>query len=152
MNERYEINKSTLVLIPKGEKQTKVYEEEREFIINKTPLEIIDDSCRFFGSSYLGRFEGTKSLVGYNYKSPIIIEETNKIIFFPTTSPRLAECIWVSLNNIKDYLSENNYSLLILKNNKKIKINISFNTLENQILRSTKLWCTLDRNKKELNH
>lgn len=46
-----------------------------------TPSDIIDQSCRSFGSSYLGRHEGTKHLTGINYKAPIIIEETQSMIF-----------------------------------------------------------------------
>ena len=36
----------------------------------------MDDSCKYFGSSYQGRYEGTKNLIGMNYKLPIIIEES----------------------------------------------------------------------------
>ena len=146
MNTDYEINKNTLALIPRGKTQTKVYEEDKEIIIMKTPFQIIEDSCRYFGSSYLGRFEGTKAMVGYNYKAPIIIEESNKIIFFPTSSPRLSDCAWLSLNNIKNYVKTEKKCSIVLKNDKKIKVNISFNTLENQILRATKLWCALEKN------
>lgn len=56
----YEINRKTLAIIPISEERTKIIEEEDEFIINVPALKIIDNSCRFFGSSYEGRFCGSK--------------------------------------------------------------------------------------------
>lgn len=144
MYEDYEINKNTLALIPQDEETTIVYETDDEFFVKKSTFCIIDESCKFFGSSYIGRFEGTKALTGYNYKSPILIEETNKIVFFPTNSPRNNNCGWISLNNIKNVLKFDTKSLIIFKGNKSIKIDMSYHSLENQILRATKLKCVVD--------
>ena len=73
-------------------------------------MKIIENSCRYFGSSYNGRHIGTKNLTGINYKSPIIIEETKNIIFFPTTSPKQSDCSWISLKyiNISNEISRVN--------------------------------------------
>ena len=66
-------------------------------------MNIIKRSCEYFGSSYNGRHEGTKKLIGISHKAPIIIEESKNLIYFPTSSPRLLDCVWIGLNNIKDY-------------------------------------------------
>lgn len=152
MQESYEINKRTLLIIPESENMTHIYEEDDEFLVPLSPFEIIDNSCKFFGSSYDGRFSGTKALVGYSYKSPIIIEDSNRIIFFPTTSPRLKECAWINFNNINSYLKKDNESELILKNNRRVIVNISYSSLENQILRASKLWCALEKNSRKFNN
>ena len=152
MQESYEINKRTKLLIPESEKLTHIYEEEDEFIVPQTTFEIIDNSCKFFGSSYDGRFKGTKALVGYSYKSPIIIEDSNRIIFFPTTSPRLWDCSWIAFNNIKNYIKGDKTCELILKNNRRVTINMSYNSLENQILRASKLWCAIEKNSRIINN
>ena len=73
----YEINCDTLALIPVSENETKIIEKEREFIVNVPVFKIIENSCEYFGSSYLGRHEGTKKLIGITHKAPIIIEETS---------------------------------------------------------------------------
>ena len=135
----YEINKFTMALIPCDSKRTKVYETNDTFIISNPIMKIIEESCKSFGSSYLGRHEGTKKLTGISHKSPIIIEETNGIIFFPTTSPRLDTCCWISLKYIKKYYSSNNKTIVIFENNKHIELNISINSFDNQYLRATKL-------------
>lgn len=135
----YEINIYTLALIPIKNNVTKVIEEDNEFLVNKKTIDIIDDSCKFFGSSYIGRHTGTKNLIGINYKSPIVIEESNEIIFFPTSSPRFNECCWLSLKNIKNYIKKDNCTKIIFNNEKEINIKISYGSLKNQILRSTLL-------------
>ncbi len=147
MFDRYEINLDTIALIPISEKVSQVIEETEIFMVSKSTTEIIDDSCRYFGSSYLGRHEGTKSLIGINYKSPIIIEETKEIIFFPTSSPRFENCYWISLDKIQNHKKITTGSKLKFTNGHEIDINISSSSLENQILRATKLEATLRKRK-----
>lgn len=143
----YEINICTLALIPLKNNITKVIEEQEEYLVKKRTTEIIDDSCKYFGSSYNGRHAGTKNLIGVNYKSPIVIEESNEIIFFPTSSPRFNDCCWLSLKNIEKYLKEENSTKIIFKSGKEIDIKISYGSFKNQILRSTLLESVL-RNRK----
>ena len=141
MKESYEINNSTLALIALDNK-TKVIEEEREFFIDKTPSNILEESC------YLGRKIGTKNLIGITHKSPIIIEESREIIFFPTSSPRLNNCSWISLNNIKNFIKNNEKTKIIFDNQKEIIVDVSFGIMENQILRASLLESTLRKRKK----
>lgn len=147
MKERYEINSSTIAIIPVKPNISKVIELDNAFLVNRSTSEIIDESCKYFGSSYLGRHEGTKNLIGVNYKSPIIIEETLELIFFPTTSPRIKACIWISLNNIERYYSKDIYTCISFKNGKQLELKISYGSLENQILRATRLESMLRKRK-----
>lgn len=145
--DKYEINKSTLAIIPISKNCSKVIEQENDYIINNSTTNIIDHSCKFFGSSYNGRCEGTKNLVGFNYKSPIIIEESKEIIFFPTSSPRFDNCSWISLNNIEKYIKKENISSIYFKNGLIMDLEISYSSLENQILRATMLESKLRQRK-----
>ena len=147
MLDNYEITKSTLAIIQIDSKRCEVIEDEDEFVINKNSTKIIDDSCKFFGSSLNGRHEGTKNLIGVNYKAPIIIEETNEIIFFPTNSPRISDCTWISLNNLENYKKNNGKTKVCFKNGKEIEVNVSYGSLENQVLRSTRLESILRKRK-----
>ena len=76
---KYEINKNTLAIIAITNGISKVYEKDKTLYVYSPTIKIIDDSCKFFGSSYSGRFEGTKNLLNVSYKSPIIIEEQNNV-------------------------------------------------------------------------
>lgn len=150
MLQSYEINNGTLAIIPINETTTKVIEIDNEYIVNKSSMEIIDDSCNYYGSTYKGRNEGTKNLLGMSYKLPIIIEESKNIIFFPTTSPRLIDCYWISLNNIKNYIKNNDESIIVFKNDNVISVNVSIFILESQILRASRLSSIL-QSRKNLN-
>ena len=136
----YEINNNTIALIFENN-STKVYEVENELIINnKTPNNIIKISCEYFGSSYEGRIKGTNAMTGLTHKVPIIIEETCEIIFFPTSSSRLNDCSWLRSKYIKKYEKyEKNKVKILTINDKEIVLNCSYETINNQILRSSRL-------------
>ena len=138
MNE-YEINDDTLAILPINEYKSKVIEKTKSFIVNQTPIKIIDNSCQYFGSSYQGRFLGTKNLIGISHKAPIIIEESREIIFFPTSSPRLYSCAWISLKNLQNYKRNDDNTLLIFNNGHLLDLDISYGMLDNQVLRAARL-------------
>ncbi len=135
----YEISEQTLAIVPIDNYRSKVVEKDNTLIVNKTPMEIIESSCQFFGSSYSGRHMGTKKLIGVSHKSPIIVEESKEIIFFPTNSPRLYDCCWVALKNIDEYKKIENSSLVVFNTGYLLELNISFGSLDNQVLRATRL-------------
>ncbi len=148
--ENYEINKNTVALYAMGNK-TRVYEEDSNFIIDKTANEIMEESCKYFGSSLAGRKKGTESLIGVSYKAPIIVEESSNIIFFPTSSPRLADCSWIRLSYINRYYYENNKLVVEFKNKDKIVLDTSYGIVDNQVLRATRLESVLNGRKLEKN-
>ena len=145
----YEINSSTLAIVPLDDKVSKVYEEDDEYIVQKSSNSIIKENCEFYGSSYEGRCVGTKSLTGIKTKYPIIIEESRNIIFFPTSSTRTKQSTWIALNKIKNYKKNNYNSQVLFKNEEKIDIDISIYSLENQIVRATMLKSKLYERKLE---
>lgn len=135
----YEINSKTMAIIPISNNITRIIEENDEFFINKNAFQIVDHSCKYFGSSYEGRHIGTISMLGIAYKTPILIEETQNIIIFPTLTPKASDCCWILLDKIKDYKKIDKKSKIIFKNDYELSLNISIGSLENQIYRSTML-------------
>lgn len=137
--DNYEINTSTLAIIPLDENTSKVYEEEAEYIVHKSSNSIIKNNCEFYGSSYKGRCEGTKYLTGIKSKCPIIVEESRNIIFFPTSSTRDKQSYWIALNKVDRYYREKYNCSIKFINNQRINMNISYFSLDNQICRATML-------------
>ena len=138
----YEINEGTLAVMPdtNDSRKSKILEDRREYIIDSKPYEVMDYSCKYFGSSYEGRKEGTKAVLDINYKVPIIVENSMNLIFFPTNSPDSADCIWISLKNIKTIKEDDfNSTRIIFNNDIEITIPISKRTIENQIFRASRL-------------
>ena len=76
----YEINDETIAIISKGNK-SQVITLNDEFIVEKSGYKILDDSCKFYGSSYLGRLHSVKEMLSASYKLPIIGHSVN----LPTT-------------------------------------------------------------------
>lgn len=148
MISEYEINSDTLAIIPISDTSSKIIEKNDSFIVNKSATVVIDDSCKYFGSSYYGRHEGTKNLIGVSYKSPIVIEESRNIIFFPTLSPRQPGCYWLAFHNIKACEQCGKMTKIIFINKQEIFIDISYQMMKNQLFRATMLESTLRKRAK----
>jgi len=144
----YEINGDTLALIYVKENVTRILEINTEFNVNDNISNIVDYSCRFFGSSFEGRVQGSKHSIGMNYKLPIIIEETQEIIFFPTTAFKTKDCVWISLSNIDKHYRDGKKSVIKFKNKKTLNINLTYGALQSQISRATILLFKLKSRKK----
>jgi competence protein ComK len=145
----YEVNKDTVALLPKGDDKTVVYELDNSFIVDESPLKIMEESCEYFGSSFDGRVIGTSKLVGYTHKVPIIVEETKDLIFFPTLSPKNNDCSWISYKHISKVEKYKDKTLIELLNGKKILINVSNAIIDNQLYRCFRLKNTLQNRKND---
>ncbi|MEC0701785.1 competence protein ComK, partial [Bacillus haynesii] len=67
----YEVNSSTMAVLPLGEGEkpaSKILETDRTFLVNMKPFQIIERSCRYFGSSYAGRKAGTYEVIKVSHK------------------------------------------------------------------------------------
>ena len=140
MEKNYEINDGTLAIISMDDGLSKVLEDGGDYVINQRSFDILDHSCKYFGSSYEGRKEGAKSIIGANYKLPIVVEDERNIVFFPTTSPEDKECIWIAVNKIRDYYEyEYNTTKVVFENGVELQLAVSFRAIQNQIFRATRL-------------
>ncbi len=145
----YEINDGTLAVLSKSDGKTEILEDDNSYIVSEKSYNIMDHSCRFFGSSYSGREEGSQNILGgIRYKVPIIVEESKNLIFFPTESPNNTECCWISLKKIKNYSKSDQNTKITFINDSEIVLPISFRTVENQILRATRLESIIENRKK----
>lgn len=145
--EVYEVTSKTCALVYLEENKTEVIEDSRSLIINNSPLEIIKQSCEYYGSSFEGRLKGSQKSIGMFYKLPIIIEASNDIIFFPTLSTSKQDCSFVSLKNVEDYKKEDNNVLVRFHGGQVCKFPISYESFENQIYRATKLLLIMKKRK-----
>lgn len=141
----YEITKETCAIINLSDDFTKVIELNEEYILPKKTYEIMEDSCSYYGSSYQGRLKGTKKILGSSYKLPIVVEEKNDIIFFPTSGIENEKCSWLSLNNISKYEKNGGYTSVTFGNGKKVIIKMTYSTFELQLMRATRLLMLLKK-------
>mgnify|MGYP000896077167 FL=1 len=135
----YEINEGTLAILAKNRKSL-ILEDDKKYVVDSLPFDVVDHSCKYFGSSYEGRKEGTKEILHINYKVPIIVDNSRNLIFFPTNSPLSDDCSWLSLKSIKS-IKEGSFNTtdVIFNNGVSINIPVSKRTMDNQILRASRL-------------
>lgn len=143
----YEINNGTLAIVPTEDGKTKVYEIDDEFIVDKRVYQVMEESCQYFGSSLIGRQTGSKNILGSSYKVPVVIDESRDIIFFPTSSPLLDSCYWIGLKDIKEIIKKDRKTIIVFDNNKEIEVDIPYLSIQNQIMRATRLNMVLKKRK-----
>ncbi|MBQ6497627.1 MAG: competence protein ComK [Bacilli bacterium] len=137
---KYEINRGTLAIVPQEDERSLVYEDNESYVVDQKPFSIMEESCKYFGSTYEGRKNGARNILGAEYKVPIVIEDSNNLIVFPTTSPQSEDCVWISLKRVKriEKMDYNN-TKVIFDNDKEIIVNCSYYTIENQLSRASRL-------------
>jgi len=135
----YEITKDTCAILNIDNDVTKIIEDNQEYLLPKRSFEVMEDSCVYYGSSFEGRLKGTKMMLGATYKLPIIIEESNNIIFFPTTGNNNSKCSWIALNKISSYEPKGGYTKVTFDCGKSIVLKITYSSFEMQLLRATRL-------------
>lgn len=141
--EEYEVNPYTMFIRPVvygSRVYSQVFELEDDFLSPFRPIDIIKKSCEYFSSSFEGRKNGTKQLIGITHKVPIAIDPSNYIYFFPTTSPSRSECIWVSHEHVLNYERvAPDQTRVTFQNKQSFIFPISHSSFENQLLRTALL-------------
>ena len=147
-NEEFEVNNGTCAIVPISSKESKIL-GDKEYVANKSALKVLEYGCRFYGSSFAGRLEGSKFLLGSCYKLPIILEEETETVFFPTHSYRHDYCSWIALNKIKNYCKQEYDVKVEFLTGKTIVLPLSYDSFETQIFRATKLLLALKQRKQK---
>ena len=130
---KYEVNDETLAVLPFHDGKTRIIETDDEYVVNDTPYEVMEHSCTYFGSSFEGRMLGSKDILGSIYKAPVIVEETQKLIFFPTESITSENVGWLSYKNIKNVEKYNKQSKIIFNNGFSIVVDCPYFSIKNQV-------------------
>lgn len=136
-----EITPLTLAILPKqdenGATYSHVLEEKREYAIHETPKKVIDEACKYFGSSLKGRIAGARQVSNIRYKTPVVVDPSLEMYFFPTASPRNKNCAWIAHSHIATIQSVKfNQTKITFKNGKQIIVDVSYGSMMNQIQRT----------------
>ncbi|MGM7700721.1 competence protein ComK [Pseudalkalibacillus sp. Hm43] len=137
----YLINGETMVILPHynehGHLYSLVSELGQDLVVAQKPMEIINNSCLYYGSSYQGRVEGASHLTKYNRMVPIVVCNRSGIYFFPTQSPKSEACIWFAHEYIKEILSVTaESSSVVLRNKTTVPVQISRAAMESKVNRA----------------
>lgn len=135
----YEINKDTCAIVSVDKSLSKIIEKNDDYFVNKSCYQVMEDSCQYYGSTCDGRIQGTKQILGSGYKVPIVVEESNDLIFFPTEAHKSSKCVWLSLNHINKYENCNGFTRVTFDSGKTLIIKMSVASFEMQVLRANRL-------------
>ncbi|RCW69697.1 competence protein ComK [Saliterribacillus persicus] len=150
-----EVTPDTLAVIGKkedGKYVAKIMEwnEENDYESEFSARQILDTTCRFFGSSLQGRLDGTKMITGITHKPPVVINGACGMYFFPVASPLHPDCIWIAHSHI-DRLErlEHRSTRILFKNGRFLELEVSYPSLVNQLHRTAQYRYLLDNRTQE---
>lgn len=135
----------------KGNAGSWILEEQDEYYTVLPPSKVVDQACKFFGSSLKGRQSGTENIYGITHKVPISIDPSSGMYFFPTASPVNIKCSWISHSHIDKVNNLGNQKTeLLFKNGRKVPLPVSYGSMMNQIQRTAQFRYLLDNRINEL--
>lgn len=133
---KYEINDETIAFIPISSSSTKVIELTKEYVIPQSTFEILEKNCEYYGSTYEGRIKAAQKMLNFSYKLPVLVEESEKIIFFPTKASTAVDCCWINHSFVKKREKCGKKTKVVFQNGLEEEFNISKLSFENQLLRA----------------
>lgn len=121
-----------------GELGTHILDERLEYIVQTTPTKIIENACKYYGSTLEGRLDGTRGISKFVYKPPIAIDPSSGMFFFPTSSPKHKTCSWIAHSHIAYINPKHNQreTEIIFKNGRNILLPVSYGSINNQVQRT----------------
>ncbi len=143
----YEINDETLAVMSFDEDKSRIIESDDDYVVNEIPYSIMENSCKYFGSSFEGRVLGSKDILGSIYKTPIIVEESKDLIFFSTEALSSPNVAWISYKRIKNVEKYGRRTKVIFDNDESVVVNCPYFSIKNQIFRCNMLE-TISKNRK----
>ncbi|HLR71299.1 MAG TPA: competence protein ComK [Pseudogracilibacillus sp.] len=151
----YEVTPLTMAVLSKkdkgGKTNTFILEEKRDYTVYTTPTKVIDEACKFFGSSLRGRLEGTKDISKITHKAPIAIDPSSGMYFFPTASPARNNCSWINHSYVDEIKPiGKNKTEITFNNGRRIILNVSYGSMRNQLQRTAQFRFHLDTRMKHL--
>ncbi|WP_170234587.1 competence protein ComK [Macrococcus equipercicus] len=141
---RYIIHETTMYIRPVIIDDC-IYSEVKEyeqpvFIINHQPLELIEQSCYFYNTTYSARKEKTRIVADICQKPPIVLKPETGTYFFPSHSDRVKEMHWFNLDMIKYYRKgKYNDTEICFDDGSVIAVPTSYYIINTQFLHAVKL-------------
>ncbi|MEH7346841.1 competence protein ComK [Bacillus sp. JJ1532] len=101
-----------------GKLCTQIIETTRTFLVDMSPLEVLDMSIGAFGFDLKGAIATSRRLLGDIHMCPIKVNPINQIVVFPTKSPKHEDTIWFNPYHIERTTSIFRKTAVALSNGK----------------------------------
>ncbi|MDZ5711331.1 competence protein ComK [Jeotgalibacillus haloalkalitolerans] len=139
----YEINQATMAIrcARHLEYQSHIIETGKSCYSAMTSLQLLDYACKMGGSTYKGRQDSVRFKFSFYSKIPILVNQNEEIIMFPTHSPTHIDNIWISLEHFDKAFehAEREKAIVRFTNGEQITVMCSLKTLSKQHQRASAL-------------
>ncbi|MDQ0269195.1 competence protein ComK [Cytobacillus purgationiresistens] len=131
------VNRHTVFIL--GEYQsdgslfTRVVEENRTFLAERKPIQVLDATLNRIGFNFEGAIKGARSILGKRNKPPIILNPTLGICMFPIKSPHKDDCIWFNPNHIFKTNEIGRQTEVVFSNGHSIKVDLKVTAFNNKV-------------------
>lgn len=134
IQKKYIINPHFMYMVGQFDRNAKlctlVTELNRTFIVDKSPLEILNDSIRCIGFDLRGAMETSRFLLGNKYMCPIMVNPIHRICVFPDKSSIRNDTKWFNPVHIARTVSSNQLAMIEFTNGQTLMVSMklySFN-------------------------
>lgn len=118
---------------PFGKLCSRIMAGKSAFMVDRTPLQLLDDSLIYIGFDLRGAVAGAKSVLNKKMKCPIIVNPYLGICLFPSKSPYKPDCIWFNPNHIVNTTAFGNKTKVELSNGYSITMDEKLSTFNDKI-------------------
>lgn len=122
-----------------GKLCTRVMAGRSSFLVDRTPLQLLDDTLISIGYNLRGAMSGAKSILGKKMKCPFIVNPYLGICLFPSKSPNRVDCIWFNPEQILKTIPMGDKTKVELRNGVSIIVESKCSFFNNKIQAANQL-------------
>lgn len=147
--DNYMINQKTIAILPAdgsdGSLESIVLEEDRQIRCKKRPLEIVRESCVYFGSTYNGRKKSARSM-GFKSMPPVCISSDLGIFLIALMSETHRGCTWIAHTHVINWTEADKQTALIeFSNQQVLSVKGNASSLGRKVMRAAQYRLTLSK-------
>ncbi|MGM0854958.1 MAG: competence protein ComK [Bacillota bacterium] len=104
----------------------------RKTFSEKSVMEILEDSCMVYRSTYDGRIKAVRHATKYLRKTPLMVCPQEFIYAIPTIAPTDYDCIWLFCQHIESTVTSEGKTYIQFTNGEQLEINCSEKVITKQ--------------------
>jgi len=104
MNQFYLVDGNVILMTGEYDKHGKLCARvmigKETLLVERTPVQLLDDTLKYIGFDLKGAIKGAKEIIGEKYMCPVMVNPYKGICLFPNKSPKKEDCIWFNPEHI----------------------------------------------------
>jgi competence protein ComK len=122
-----------------GKHCSRVMIGKTSYLVDRTPLQLLDETLMYIGFDLRGATSSAKSILGIKAKCPVMINSYQSVCLFPTKSPQWIDCIWFNPEHIVKTKARSGKTEVELSNGYSIIIGAKLLAFNNKVTKANQL-------------